>query len=94
MFSDRVKLLREASKLSQVQLAQKVGVTKQTVSNWENDNILPSVEMLIKVCKYFNVSTDYMLGIDDKTYIEVTGLSLEIVKHIQQLINDIKNQNN
>ena len=94
MFSDRVKLLREASKLSQVQLAQKVGVTKQTVSNWENDNILPSVEMLIKVCKYFNVSTDYMLGIDDKTYIEVTGLSLEIVKHIQQLINDIKNQKN
>ena len=92
MFSDRIKMLREASKLSQVQLAQKIGVTKQTVSNWENDNILPSVEMLVKVCEFFNVSTDYILGLDDKTYIEVTGLSLEIINHIQQLINDIRNK--
>ena len=94
VFSDRIKLLREASKLSQVQLAQKIGVTKQTISNWENDNILPSVEMLIKVCNFFNVSTDYMLSFNDKTYIEVTGLSLEIINHIQQLINDIRNKKN
>ena len=46
--------------------------------------------MLIKICKFFNVSSDYMLGIDDKTYIEVSGLSVEVISHIQQIINDIR----
>ena len=90
MFNERLKLLRTANKLSQVELANKLGVKKQTISNWENDNILPSVEMLIKICKFFNVSSDYMLGIDNKTYIEISGLSVEVISHIQQIINDIR----
>ncbi len=90
MFNKRIKLLREANKLSQVELADKIGVKKQTISNWENDNILPSIDMLIKVCNFFNVSSDYMLGLDSKTYIEITGLSVEVISHIQQIINDIR----
>ena len=90
MFNERIKLLRTANKLSQVELADKLGVKKQTISNWENDNILPSIEMLIKICKFFNVSSDYMLGIDNKTYIEISGLSVEVISHIQQIINDIR----
>ena len=90
MLNERLKLLRTSNKLSQVELADKLGVKKQTISNWENDNILPSVEMLIKICKFFNVSSDYMLGIDNKTYIEISGLSVEVISHIQQIINDIR----
>lgn len=93
MFNERLKLLRTANKLSQVDLANKLGVKKQTVSNWENDNILPSVDMLIKICNFFHVSTDYILGLDKKMYIEVSGLSVEIISHIQQIINDIRSNN-
>ena len=92
MLGEKIKLLRNVSKLSQVELAQKLEVTKQTVSNWENDNILPSIDMLIKICKFFNVSTDYILGLDDKVYIEITGLSVETISHIQQIINDIRSK--
>ena len=92
MFSERIKLLRKARKLNQVQLGQHLGVKKQTISNWENDNILPSIDMLIKICNFFNVSTDYILGLDDKTYIEITGLSPEKINHVQQIINDIRNK--
>ena len=92
MLGERIKSLRKASKLSQVELGDKLEVTKQTVSNWENENILPSVDMLIRICNFFNVSTDYILGLDDKVYIEITGLSLEAIKHIQQIINDIRNK--
>ena len=92
MLGERIKSLRKASKLSQVELGNKLEVTKQTVSNWENENILPSVDMLIRICMFFNVSTDYILGLDDKVYIEITGLSLETIKHIQQIINDIINK--
>lgn len=51
MFGDIVKKLRTAHNYSQVQLAEKLGVSKQTVSNWENNNILPSIDMLIGVCE-------------------------------------------
>ena len=90
MFCKRLEGLRISYNLTQKQLADKLGVTKQTVSNWENDNILPSIETLMRICQFFNVSTDYVLGLDNKKYIEVSDLSLEVVSHIQQIINDIK----
>ena len=72
-----------------MELAKELFVTKQCVSNWENGNIIPSVEMLIKIAKYFSVSTDYLLGLDDRRYIEITGLTEKQVTHIQQIIGDI-----
>ena len=90
MFGDRIKLLRTAHNLSQVQLAQKLDVSKQTVSNWENNNILPSVDMLMKISQFFSVSTDYLLELDSRSYIEITGLSETQLAHIQQIIKDIQ----
>lgn len=89
MLNERIRELRVASGLSQVELAKKLGVSKQSVSNWENDNIQPSIEMLVKIARTFNVSTDYLLGQDNHTYIEVTNLTKNQIRHIQQIINDI-----
>lgn len=90
MFGDRIKSLRQSFNLSQVQLAEQLGVSKQTVSNWENNNILPSIEMLVKISHHFSVCTDYLLELDERTYIEVTDLTSSEIAHIQQLITDIK----
>lgn len=54
MFGDIVKKLRLSYNYSQVQLANELSVSKQTVSNWENNNILPSIEMLIKIADFFS----------------------------------------
>ena len=89
MLGERLKLLRQAHNLNQVQLADELHVSKQSVSNWENNSIMPSIEILLKISKYFRVSTDYLLELDDRTYIEVTGLSDKQVAHIQILIKDI-----
>lgn len=89
MFGDVIRNLRLSNNLSQVQLAQKLDVSKQTVSNWENNNILPSIEMLIKISGCFSVSTDYLLELDNRKYLEITGLSDNHLAHIQQIINDI-----
>ena len=51
---------------------------------------MPSIEMLIKIANIFSVSTDYLLGLDNKKYIEVTGLSEKELAHIQQVIDDIR----
>ena len=90
MFGKRITEIRNSYNWSQVQLAQKLNVSKQTISNWENNNILPSVEMLIKLSQIFSVSTDYLLGLDDRTYIEVTGLTSVQSAHISQLIDDLR----
>ena len=85
----RIRELRKARHLTQVKLAKALGVSKQSVSNWENDNILPSIEMLVKIADYFSASTDYLLGLDDRKYIETTNLDEEQIAHFQQLIDDV-----
>ncbi len=90
MFSERIRILRKSYNYSQQELAARLGVSKQSVSNWENGNILPSIEMLMKLAGLFSVSTDYILGLDNRLTIDVTGLTVEKVSHIQQIINDIR----
>lgn len=89
MLSENIKKLRIANGLSQVELAKKIGVTKQCVSNWENDNVMPSIDMLVKIANLFKVSTDRILGLDEKKYLEITGLDDNQLAHIQAIINDI-----
>ncbi|MEH2948279.1 helix-turn-helix transcriptional regulator [Sporofaciens sp. JLR.KK001] len=90
MFGDMMKNLRQARSLNQVQLAVSLNVSKQTVSNWENNNILPSIEMLVKISQFFSVSTDYLLELDSRSYIEVTGLTDVQLAHVRQIIDDIR----
>ena len=90
MLNKRITELRMSFGWTQVQLAQKLGITKQTVSNWGNDNIQPSIDMLIKLSKIFNTSTDYLLGLTPTNIINVDGLPTEFVSHIVQIIDDYK----
>lgn len=90
MLSKRIRSLRLERGMNQVQLANVLGVTKQCVSNWENDNIQPSVEMLVKLARFFSVSTDFLLGEDSRLFLDVTGLPTASVAHIQQIVEDLK----
>ena len=89
MFGDIVKKLRLSYNYSQVQLANELSVSKQTVSNWENNNILPSIEMLIKIADFFSVSTDTLLELANRKYLEITDLTDTQRAHVQQIISDI-----
>lgn len=89
MLNERIRKLRMERNWSQVDLAKKLNVTKQSVSNWENDNIQPSIDMLVKLAGAFSVSTDYLLGLEDRRYLEVTGLSDEELGHLQWVIQDL-----
>lgn len=91
MLGEQIKKLRIAKHINQVQLAEHLGVTKQSISNWENNNILPSIDMLKKIAQFFNCSTDYLLELNtNKVFIDTTNLSLEQSIHIQQLIKDME----
>lgn len=89
MLGEKIKALRMNNGLSQVDLAKKLDVTKQCVSNWENENIMPSIDTLIKLANFFSVSTDYLLGLSEKHSLNTDGLTEIQIAHIQTIINDI-----
>ena len=91
MLGQRIQELRSGCGWSQVEVAKRLQVAKQTVSNWENENIQPSIDMLVRLAQLFGVSTDYLLGLDSIPRLSVDGLSPEVVSHLSLLIDDYKN---
>ncbi len=66
---EKILVLRERANLSQEQLAEKMAVSRQTVSKWETGQALPQIEKVLQLCDLFNVSCDQMLKDD----IEITS---------------------
>lgn len=85
----RIRALREEKKLTQLELSKELKVKRQTIAQWENGERDLKTGYIIALANYFNVSTDYILGLSEyKTTISnnigiVTGLS---EKSIEQLI--------
>ncbi len=90
MLGQRITEMRTAFGWSQVELAKRLGVAKQTVSNWENENIQPSIEMLIRLSKLFGVTTDYLLGLDNIPRLSIEELPINVIAHLSLLIEDYK----
>ncbi|MBR6779257.1 MAG: helix-turn-helix transcriptional regulator [Clostridia bacterium] len=64
-FSIRFKELREEKKLSQAQVGKELGYTQVCISRWESGERMPNANDIIAVAIFFNVSTDYLLGLTD-----------------------------
>jgi len=60
--SNKVLELRKANAMSQEELAEKLQVSRQAVSRWENGTALPDAGNIISICKLFDVSADYLLN--------------------------------
>jgi len=63
-FKETFKKLVDRNDTNQTDLAKYVGFTPQTVSKWYNGKAEPNTETIKKIARYFNVSTDYLLGND------------------------------
>lgn len=90
MLNKRIRELRIGLGWSQIDLASRLKVSKQAVSNWENDNVQPSIEILVRLADTFGVATDYLLGRENVPSLNVSGLSPEAIGHITLLIQDLK----
>ena len=65
-YSERMRNLREHNDLSQKRIADMLGVAQTTYSQYELEKRPMPIEYLIALCKFYNVSSDYMLGLSDK----------------------------
>lgn len=76
-FQSRVKELRLKNHLTQKQFAERIGVQKGIISFYESGERYPSWDVLIRICKTFRVSSDYLLGLESRRYLDVSGLDEE-----------------
>lgn len=64
-FKDNLKQLRTEAGLGQVELAKRLGVSKGVISFWENGLREPSMSSLITLSKFFKVTIDYLVGLEN-----------------------------
>lgn len=64
-FGSRLKELRNDKKASQKQVASDIGISITTISQYENDSRFPNEEILKRLCKYYHISSDYLLELTD-----------------------------
>ena len=91
-FSSRLRELRTQSGLIQLQLAQRLGVTKSVISFYELRERAPSPDVLIRIAKVFRVSTDYLLCLDKHETIDVTGLDNHDIALLRALADSLRNK--
>lgn len=64
-FKDRLRELRTARGLNQMQLAKMLNISQSAVAKWELGKTEPTASAIIKLAKFFDESTDYILGLAD-----------------------------
>lgn len=89
-FGNVLKTLRLKENMTQAQLAQKLGLTKSVISAYETGLRLPSYDILIHIAKIFNVSTDYLLGLENKREIDLSVLTENEITALLELIKAMK----
>ena len=85
-FGLRIRTLREQYKMSQEELGRKVGRSKSVISSYENNIKVPPLEILTQIAVIFNVSLDYLVGIDKCEMISLDGLSDDQKNSVKRLI--------
>jgi transcriptional regulator with XRE-family HTH domain len=82
---DKIIQLRKQNGLSQSDLAKKIGASRTIVGNYERNSNTPSIEMVIKIAKVFDVSLDYLIGEGQlSTYDKDVLKRIEDIEHLDQ----------
>ena len=89
MIGNQIKQLRINSNLTQEEFGKLFNISKQCVSSWENNRIVPTLETLKDMAIYFKVPSDFILELDGRQFIDVTKLTMSELAHIKNLVDDL-----
>ncbi len=87
-FGEKLKAIRVKRGISQSQLAEKIRVTSGAVSAYENSTRRPSYEVLVRIARYFDVSTDYLLGLEKPLLIDLSVLTTKQRNIVNELMDE------
>ena len=94
MIADKIKDLREIRGMTQAALAKKLGITRSGVNAWEMGISVPSTQYIVALASVFDVSTDYLLGVNGTATLSIKGLTDKDVLLVSELIEHLKTKNN
>lgn len=84
-FGDRLALLRTSRNLSQQALAKELAFSDGAIGMWELNKRMPNLTTLIKIADYFDVSTDYLLGVEKNDILnDFTPFDIQIIKEFHK----------
>ena len=89
----RLKDLRIERKMTQKQLADRLGLATSTISSYESGDRYPTLDTLAALARIYHVSTDYLLGLESRRDIDVTGLSEEEILVVSQMVHILREKN-
>ncbi len=92
-FGEKLKAIRKSKRLTQLDLSIKLGVSKGTVSAYEQSLSYPSLETLVKICDILDTSSDYLLSISDDLPFKMGGLTDEQLESVLQFVSLIERAN-
>lgn len=90
MISEKIRELRIRHEFTQLQLANKLGLTRSSVNAWEQGISVPSTQYVVELAKIFNVSTDYLLGVEKTSTVNVSGLEVKDVQVVYDLVDRLR----
>lgn len=82
-FSEKILSLRKSRGLTQEQLAEKLNVSRQSVSKWESGQAIPELETIVALCRVFDITTDYLLKPSE---MDELSIKTEMLEKQQQLL--------
>lgn len=88
--SEKLRALREARGLTQLQVANRVGVSKAMISAYETSSKAPSLDVLIRLSRFFGVTVDYLICVDAEKQINVSELDDDSVALVAALVEKLK----
>lgn len=86
MIAERIKQLREQNNMTQAELARKLHITRSAVNSWEMGISVPSTAILMDLADLFHVSTDFLLGMQKTSTIDISQLNDNEVLLLQRMI--------
>ena len=86
MIAERIRDLREMHSMTQTDLAKQLGITRSSVNAWELGISVPSTQYIVELSDLFKVSTDYLLGVNSTSSVNVSGLEESDIKLVQLMI--------
>ncbi len=89
MLSENLKKIRKDNNLSQEQLAEKLSVSRQSVSKWENGEAYPEMDKVLQICKMFNLNIDELLNQDIKEVNENKQSKINVDKYVKDFLDYI-----
>ena len=92
-FGENLKKLRKGRSMTQSELGSKIGLSKAVISKYETGLGYPSFDVLIRIAKFFGVTTDYLLGVSGDKLMDITGLTESQADLLHRMVAELRTAN-